>query len=40
MCDRSLIDFDPMVILKVTSILKRLKEDMGPPYNITRVLLK
>jgi hypothetical protein len=28
MCDRSLLDFDPRVILKAISILKWLKEDM------------
>jgi hypothetical protein len=28
MCDRSLLDFDPRVILKAISILKGLKEDM------------
>jgi len=28
MCDRSLLDFDPRVILKAISILKCLKEEM------------
>jgi hypothetical protein len=28
MCDRSLLDFDPRVILKAISILKGFKEDM------------
>jgi hypothetical protein len=29
MCDRSLLNFDPMIILKVTLILRRIKEDLN-----------
>jgi hypothetical protein len=34
MCDISLLDFDPIMILKA-SILGGLKEDMSPPYSIS-----
>jgi hypothetical protein len=39
MCDRSLLDFNLIVILKVTSILRRLKENMSLPFNITLLLI-
>jgi hypothetical protein len=35
MCDRSLLDFDSMMILKATSILKGLKKDISPPSSCT-----
>jgi hypothetical protein len=35
MCDKSLLNFDPIMILKATSILGILNEDMDPPYSIT-----
>jgi hypothetical protein len=35
--DRSLLDFDPIVILRATSILRRQKEDKEIIYNITQV---
>jgi hypothetical protein len=35
----SILDFDPIVILKVTSTLGGLKEDINPPYNIPQFIL-
>jgi hypothetical protein len=39
MCDRLLLDFDSIVILKVILILEELKENIGYPYNTTLEVL-
>jgi hypothetical protein len=36
MCNKLVLNFDPIVLLKVTSILKALKEDINLPYSITQ----